>query len=440
MDWLVRGLPQSDASLDVALSVPGDKSISHRAVMLASIANGVSQITGFLDGEDTRATLGIMRQLGVSIIEHSPTSIEVHGVGLHGLRASSRDLDCGNAGTGMRLLAGLLSGQSFPSTLVGDESLSKRPMQRIIEPLEKMGASIASHDGGRPPLSIHGHNALQGITYAPSVASAQVKSAVLLAGLYATGTTRVDEVTPTRDYTEQMLREMGWPIELGPGFAQLKGGDQLNAMDIDVPGDFSSAAFPLVAAIVGKNITLRLTNVGLSPTRTGLFKALKQMGADISIENQRNTFAGPVGDIIAKSSHLQAIDLSVDWVPDMIDEIPVFCVAAVHSKGTTRIRGAGELRVKESDRIDAMATNLQRLGIGVTVFDDGMDIEGSGDLALTQSIVRAFDDHRIAMSFAVLAGASNDSVEIQGVDNVATSFPRFAETMAALGCGITVKA
>lgn len=436
MDWIVR---KSSALHDeVVLDVPGDKSISHRAVMLASIANGVSRIDGFLDGADTRATVNIMRQLGVTIIEHSRTSLEVHGVGLHGLRKPSADLDCGNAGTGMRLLAGLLCGQNFPSTLTGDASLSKRPMQRIIQPLQLMGAQIGSENNQRPPLKIQAVDALHGVSYRPAVASAQVKSAVLLAGLYANGTTRVDEIVPTRDYTEQLLREMGWPIEFGPGFAQVQGKAELRAVDINVPGDFSSAAFPLIAAIISENTVIKIRNVGLATARIGLLEALRLMGADIKIENQRDTFAGPVGDVVASSSKLHAIDLPTELVADMIDEIPIFCVAAARANGVTRIRGAAELRVKESDRIHAIASNLERMGVRVTQFDDGMDIEGGCELNAAD--LQAFDDHRIAMSLSVLAGQVEAVSQIRGVENVATSFPKFVETMSRLGYAIEVTA
>lgn len=409
------------------LAVPGDKSISHRALMLAAIADGDSRIRGFLEGGDTRATACILAQLGVAI--ETPLAGEriVHGVGLHGLRASPRTLDCGNSGTGMRLLAGLLAGQDFASSLSGDSSLATRPMRRVIEPLARMGAHIGSRQG-LPPLHIDGRP-LTGCRHAPEVASAQVKSALLLAGLYARGATSVTELRPTRDYTERMLATFGWPIDYAPGHVRLQGGYRLQAADIDVPADFSSAAFFLVAASIVPGSRLRLNAVGLNPRRTGLLQALRLMGADIRVEGLHGG-AEPVGDLLVRHAPLHGINLPTTLVPDMIDELPALFVAAAVATGTTRVRGAAELRVKESDRLASMAGGLRILGAVVEESADGATICGG---RLTGGRIDSHLDHRVAMSFAVAGLVAADAVEIAGSDCVATSFPGF-RTLAN-GCG-----
>ncbi|MEP6898391.1 MAG: 3-phosphoshikimate 1-carboxyvinyltransferase, partial [Rhodanobacter sp.] len=342
LDWTSqRGRP-----LRGEVRIPGDKSVSHRALMLSAIAEGTTRIRGFLEGEDTRATAAVLAQLGVRIEAPSPGERVVHGVGLHGLRGSSQALDCGNAGTGMRLLAGLLAGQAFDSTLVGDESLSRRPMRRVTDPLTRMGAQVDSRDG-LPPLVMRGGQALHGIRYELPVASAQVKSALLLAGLYAVGETEIIEPHPTRDYTERMLAAFGWPIRFSPGHAVLEGGHALCATDVDVPADFSSAAFFLVAASVVPGSELRLPAVGLNPRRTGLLHALRLMGADIVVENERSAGGEPVGDLVVRHAPLHGIELPGALVPDMIDEFPALFIAAAVASGRTVVRGAAELRVKE---------------------------------------------------------------------------------------------
>ncbi|KRC33788.1 MULTISPECIES: 3-phosphoshikimate 1-carboxyvinyltransferase [unclassified Lysobacter] len=421
-DWIaVRGTP-----LHGRLRVPGDKSVSHRAVMLGALAEGVTRVSGFLEGEDTRATARVFERLGVRIDTPSASERIVHGVGLHGLRGSGEALDCGNAGTGMRLLAGALAGQGFDSVLIGDESLSKRPMRRVTEPLAAMGARIDSADGGLPPLRIHGGSVLQGIDYTLPVASAQVKSALLLAGLYARGETVVREPHPTRDYTERMLAAFGWPIEFAPGYARLSGGHALRATDVAVPADFSSAAFFLVAASVVPGSELLLEAVGMNPRRTGLLAALRLMGADIREQNPREEGGEPVADLLVRHAPLHGIEVPVALVPDMIDEFPALFVAAACAQGRSTIAGAAELRVKESDRIATMAQGLRNLGAQIDETPDGAIIVGG---ALRGGAVDSHGDHRIAMSFAVAAQCASGEVRIGDVANVATSFPGF-ETLA----------
>lgn len=415
------------------LAVPGDKSVSHRAVMLGALADGRSRVEGFLEGEDTRATAAIFAAMGVRIEAPSPSCRVIHGVGLDGLLAPDGVLDCGNSGTAMRLLAGLLSTQRFDSVLAGDASLSRRPMLRVIEPLQAMGAAVAAAQGGRPPLRITGGRRLRGIRFDSPVASAQVKSALLLAGLLADGETVVHEPRPTRDYTERMLAAFGWPVEYGPGHARLSGGHRLKARDIEVPGDFSSAAFFIVAASLVPGSRLLLRSIGVDERRTGLLAALRLMGADITASNRRETVCGPVADLEVRHAHLHGIDLPEALVADMIDEFPVLAVAAACAEGTTRITGAGELRVKESDRIRAMATGLRALGGQVRETPDGMVVEGG---ALRGGRVDSHGDHRIAMAFAVAAQRARGEVAIDDVANVATSFPGFEPSAAGVGFGL----
>ena len=412
------------------LRVPGDKSISHRAVMLASLADGVSRVTGFLEGEDTRATARAFTHMGVHIEAPSLSERIVQGVGLRGLHAPDGPIDCGNAGTGMRLLCGLLAGQKFDSTLIGDESLSRRPMRRVIEPLAQMGARIEAEQGGVPPLRIAGKRSLRGIDYELPVASAQVKSAILLAGLYADGETCVREPHPTRDYTERMLAAFGWPIEFSAGSAKLGGGQALRATDIEVPADFSSAAFFLVAATLVPGSELLLRDVGINPRRTGLLHALRAMGADIDGANSRSAGGEPVADLIVRHAPLHGVDVPLELVPDMIDEFPILFVAAAAAKGTTRIRGAAELRVKESDRIAVMARGLREFGIRVEETADGAIIEGG---EFRGGEVDSAGDHRCAMSFAIAGALAREPIRIRDCANVATSFPGFVAL--ANGCG-----
>ena len=417
-----------------SVRVPGDKSVSHRAIMLGALAEGTSHVTGFLEGEDTRATARAFAQMGVRIETPSPSECIVHGVGLHGLRAPSAPIDCGNAGTGMRLLAGLLAGQAFDSVLVGDESLSKRPMHRVTGPLGAMGARIDTANGGLPPLTIHAVKELWGIEYEPPIASAQVKSAILLAGLYARGETQVREPHPTRDYTERMLAAFGWPIEFGAGWARLSGGHRLRAGDIIVPADFSSAAFFLVAASIVPGSELTLRDVGMNPRRTGLLQALRAMGADVRESNARAHGGEAVADLTVRHAPLTGIDVPVEWVPDMIDEFPALFVAAAAARGTTRVCGAAELRVKESDRIAVMARGLRSVGVAVEETPDGAVITGG---PLGGGAVDSAGDHRCAMSFAVAGLVASAPIRIADCANVATSFPGFVEL--ANGCGFGIE-
>ena len=430
-DWIA----QPGQALAGDIGVPGDKSISHRAIMLAALAEGESQVRGFLEGEDTLATAAAFSAMGVAIHAPAPGERRIHGVGLHGLQPAPGPIDCGNAGTAMRLLAGLLAGQRFDSVLTGDASLSHRPMGRVVEPLERMQARIATA-GGLPPLRIAGGQALRGIDYTPPVASAQVKSAVLLAGLYASGTTTVRERRPTRDYTERMLSAFGWPVRHQAQAVALDGGGRLRATDLQVPGDFSSAAFLIVAASVVPGSGLRLTGVGLNPRRTGLLEALRLMGADIAIEHPRNDGMEPVGDLRVRHAALRGIAVPEALVADMIDEFPALFVAAAMADGETRVSGAAELRVKESDRIASMAAALRALGVEVTERPDGAVIRGRGGAGLTGGDVESHGDHRIAMSMAVAAQCARAPVRIRNVANVATSFPGFDGLARSLGFGL----
>lgn len=418
------------------IRVPGDKSISHRAIMLAALAEGTSRISGFLEGEDTRATARAFASMGVRIQTAGPSERIVHGVGLHGLRAADAAIDCGNAGTGMRLLSGLLAGQQFDSTLSGDESLSKRPMRRVIEPLTRMGARIAGNDG-LPPLRISGKRILRGIDYDLPVASAQVKSAILLAGMYAHGQTQVREPHPTRDYTERMLAAFGWPIEFGPGWARIRAGGRLRASDVAVPADFSSAAFFIVAASIVPGSELSLRDVGMNPRRTGLLHALRAMGADITESNSREQGGEAVADLLVRHAPLRGIEVPVEIVADMIDEFPILFIAAAAASGTTRIAGAAELRVKESDRIAVMAKGLRALGVAIEEPPDGAVIAGG---AMQGGDVDSAGDHRCAMSFAVAGMLARDAVRIRDCANVATSFPGFVDLARACGFGLAVTA
>ena len=415
--------------------MPGDKSVSHRAIMLSALADGTSRIRGFLEGGDTRATARIFGQMGVRIDAPSPGERVVHGVGLRGLRAPEGELDCGNSGTAMRLLCGALAGQTFDSILAGDASLSKRPMRRVTEPLSTMGARIEAPEAGTPPLRVCGGRALRGIDYESPIASAQVKSAVLLAGLYAEGETFVTEPRPTRDYTERMLHAFGWPVEFGPGRVGLSGGHALRAVDVDVPADFSSAAFFIVAASIVPDSELLLRNVGMNPRRTGLLHVLRAMGADIMETNAREAGSEPVADLIVRHAPLRGVEVPVAHVADMIDEFPALFIAAACAEGVTTIRGAEELRVKESDRIAVMAIGLRALGARIEETPDGAMIEGG---TLHGGSVESHGDHRIAMAFAVAGAVVDGAITIRDCANVATSFPGFVEL--ANGCGLAVHA
>lgn len=419
-----------------SLRVAGDKSISHRAIMLGAIAEGLTEVTGFLAGEDTLATLKAFQMMGVNI-NRNGNQVKIKGVGLHGLQAPYMPLDLGNSGTSMRLLSGLLAGQPFNVTLKGDASLSKRPMRRVITPLTEMGATIESNDGGTPPLNIkRANNGLQAIDYELPMASAQVKSCVLLAGLYAKGQTTTTEPAPTRDHTERMLRGFGYAVEnLGEGKVGLHGGGRLVAQNIDVPADISSATFFMVGATIAPDSEITLEHVGINPTRIGVINILRQMGANIELLNQREVSGEPVADLRVRSAELTGIQIPEDQVPLAIDEFPAIFVAAACAKGQTVLTGARELRVKESDRIQVMADGLQILGVDAQPTDDGMVING-GEIG--GGTVDSHGDHRIAMSFAMAALRASGNISINDCANVATSFPNFVELAQQAGLNISV--
>jgi len=401
--------------------------------MLGSIANGRTDVSGFLAGEDCLATMAAMRQLGVEIGQVSDTDVSIDGVGLHGLRQAAGPLDLGNAGTAMRLMAGLLAAQRFDSTLVGDESLSSRPMGRVITPLTRMGAAIESDCDGSPPLQIAGGLQLHGIDYDMPVASAQVKSAVLLAGLYADGGTSVTEPSVTRDHTERMLRSMGAPVKTEGNRIAINGGQALQGCKVQVPADLSSASFLMLAALLGENADVLITNVGINPTRTGVIDVLRGMGANITLEDTRVLGEEPVADLRVRSSRLRGSAVDPKLVSLAIDEFPVLFVAAAAAEGTTVFSGIGELRVKESDRIAAMAEGMGKLGIAVDESPDGAVVHGG---RFSGGTVNSFGDHRVAMSLAVAGTIASDPVVVLDVDAVDTSFPGFTASMAGIGSQI----
>lgn len=412
------------------LRVPGDKSISHRALMLGAIAEGVTEVSGFLEGEDTLATLAAFRAMGVHIDGPQGGRLTIHGVGKHGLKSPAQPLYLGNSGTSMRLLAGLLAGQAFGTVLTGDASLSRRPMRRVTEPLARMGAHIEATEQGTAPLRIYGGRALQGIDYAMSVASAQVKSSLLLAGLCASGRTCVTEPAPTRDHTERMLTGFGYAVERQGSTVCVNGQGRLMGTRLDVPADISSAAFFLVGASIAPGSGLVLEHVGVNPTRTGVLNILRLMGADLSLENEREVGGEPAADIRVRASELHGIEVPMEQVPLAIDELPVLFIAAACASGETRVRGAQELRVKESDRIQVMADGLQRLGIDAEALPDGMVIRGG---QLSGGTVDSHGDHRIAMAFAMAALRAQGPIRIEDCANVNTSFPGFIDLARAAG-------
>jgi len=419
---------------DATVFVPGDKSISHRALMMGGIANGRCDIRGFLAGEDCSATLTALTSMGVEIERHSDTELSVHGVGMRGLTAPPQPLDMGNSATAMRLMSGLLAGQSFDATLTGDTSLRGRPMGRVIKPLAAMGAVVDSCDGNAP-LVVHGQGVLQAIDFDMPVASAQVKSAILLAGLYADGTTTVGEPAVTRDHTERMLESMGVAVSRSENRIGISGGQELEACDIQVPGDLSSAAFVMLAALLSDSAEIVIESVGVSPTRTGVIDILQGMGANISLENPRLFSQEPVADIRVRSSALRGGPVDPALVSLAIDEFPVLFVAAAAASGKTTFSGIGELRVKESDRIAAMAAGLREMGIVVDESDDGAVVRGG---TFTGAKVSSFGDHRIAMSLAVAGAAASGAVTIEDVAAVNTSFPGFPALMKSIGHNIEV--
>jgi 3-phosphoshikimate 1-carboxyvinyltransferase len=419
------------------IAVPGDKSISHRALMLSGIGTGSSEVSGFLASEDCLASLAAMRALGVPIEQPSATHVVIRGVGLRGLTCAGRALDMGNAGTAMRLFTGLLAAQRFDSQLIGDASLMKRPMERVATPLRQMGADVRTANG-TPPVAIGGGRHLHGIDYRMPVASAQVKSAILLAALYADSPTRVVAPAINRDHSERMLQSCGVRLDTDGLTTTLYPPAQLNSQRLNVPGDFSSAAFFMVAGLLGAGAAaLTIENVGMNPTRTGLLEVLRSMGAEIEVVNPRTSGAEPVADLVVHESALRGVRVPAELVPLAIDELPVLFIAAACASGETLITGAEELRVKESDRIAAMSAGLTALGVQHSPLPDGMRIEGQGvGAAFSGGEIDSFGDHRIAMSFAVASLRSAKAIRIRDVANVATSFPNFVALARSVGLDV----
>jgi 3-phosphoshikimate 1-carboxyvinyltransferase len=420
------------------MTVPGDKSISHRALMLSGIAEGLSEVSGFLASEDCLASLAAMRALGVPIEQPSATRVSIQGVGMHGLKSAGRPLDMGNAGTAMRLFTGLLSAQKFDSQLIGDVSLMKRPMERVAKPLRAMGADVRTHNG-TPPVDIGGIRALHGIDYQMPIASAQVKSAILLAALYAAGSTTITAPAVSRDHSERMLTSCGVKLDIDGLRITLHPPQRLQSQSISVPGDFSSAAFFIVAGLLAAAAEgLLIENVGLNPTRIGLLAILRRMGANIEILKLRESGAEPVADLRVFASPLHGIAVPKDLVSLAIDELPVLFIAAACAEGETWVTGAEELRVKESDRIAAMSAGLASLGVAHTALPDGMRITGRGQgTAFASGEIDSCGDHRIAMSFAVASLRAAGDIGIRDVANVATSFPGFVPLARSVGLSIS---
>ena len=406
---------------------PGDKSISHRALIFACLAEGASRVRGLLESADVRATANACRQLGMGIRRKQGGWL-LDGVGARGLQAPQNALDMGNSGTAMRLLAGVLAAQPFESELFGDASLSRRPMRRIVGPLELMGAHIETAPGGMPPLRIDGNPALQGIDYDSPIASAQIKSCLLLAGLYASGHTTVSEPHRSRDHTERMLPAFGVKLH---GVCGVRGGSRLRGTELRVPADISSAAFLLAAAALVPGSDLLLRDVGVNETRDGIIHVLRDMGADLEIQDPRSFGDEPVADLrIRYAGRLRGVSIPVARIPTLIDELPVILALAATAEGTTRLRGAAELRVKESDRLAVMARGLRALGVDLEELEDGMDVAGG---AVRGGVVDGAGDHRCAMSFCVLGQVADGAVEVEGCENIDTSYPGFVEDLTAVG-------
>lgn len=417
------------APLKGEITVPGDKSISHRAVMFGALAEGTTEVTNFLQGADCLSTIRCFRMLGIDI-ENTPERILIHGKGLHGLTAPADTLDTGNSGTTTRLISGILAGQSFASVLNGDASIQSRPMKRIMEPLTQMGADIVSlKNNGCAPLRIR-QGRLHGIHYNSPVASAQVKSCVLLAGLYADAPTSVTEPQLSRNHTELMLSGFGADVQSHSTTATIQPDPRLCAAKITVPGDISSAAYFIVAGLMIPGSEILIRNVGINPTRDGILRVVRAMGGDVSILNKRSSGGEAIADLLVRYSALRGTDIGGDIIPTLIDELPVLAVLACMAEGTTVIRDAQELKVKESNRIDVMAENLTAMGAHVTATDDGMIIEGGQPL--NGAVIDSHLDHRVAMSFAVAALAADGETEITGADCVRISYPNFYETLHSL--------
>lgn len=435
MDKKIRFSVKPARKVQGSIRVPGDKSISHRSIMLGSLANGMTEVSGFLDGDDCMATLNAFRSMGVEIEGPENGNVTIHGKGLHGLQAPEGDLYMGNSGTSIRLMSGLMSGQAFPVRMTGDRSLSKRPMKRVTVPLAQMGAEIETTEAGTPPLQLNAKAKLKGIHYEMPIASAQVKSCVLLAGLYAEGETSVTEPAPTRDHTERMLRGFGYDVKTDGSTISLQGGGELTATKIDVPSDISSAAFFMVAASIAEDADLTLQHVGMNPTRTGVIDILKLMGANIEVMNPREIGGEPVADLRIRSAQLKGINIPEELVPLAIDEFPVLFVAASSAEGQTVLTGAEELRVKESDRIQVMADGLQACGVDAQPTKDGIVIQGGN---LKGGTIESHDDHRIAMSFAVASLIAESEIIINDCATVKTSFPNFVELASSVGIDLAV--
>jgi 3-phosphoshikimate 1-carboxyvinyltransferase len=425
---------QPGGQLRGEVRVPGDKSISHRSIMLGSLAEGVTRVTGFLEAEDALATLQAFKDMGVQIEGPVAGRVTIHGVGKHGLKPPKNELYLGNSGTSMRLLSGLLAGQPFDAVLTGDKSLSGRPMKRVTEPLAQMGATIKATEKGTAPLQIAGRaGQLQGIDYTMPMASAQVKSCLLLAGMYAQGDTFITEPAPTRDHTERMLAGFSHPVKRDGNKVTINANGKLTACEIDVPSDISSAAFFLVGASIAPGSDILLKHVGINPTRTGVISILRLMGASIEILNERLVGGEPVADLHVVAKPLKGIDIPEDLVPLAIDEFPVLFIAATCAEGQTRLRGAEELRVKESDRIQVMADGLQILGVNATPTPDGMVIEGG---VIGGGTVQSHGDHRIAMAFSIAGLRAKSPITILDCANVNTSFPEFKDLAKNLGLNL----
>ncbi|MCF8886283.1 3-phosphoshikimate 1-carboxyvinyltransferase [Priestia megaterium] len=417
------------SSLQGEISIPGDKSISHRAVMFGAMAEGKTTINHFLAGEDCLSTISCFEKMGVSI-KREDEYVEVEGKGIEGLSEPASILDVGNSGTTTRLMLGILAGVPFHTSLIGDESIAKRPMSRVTVPLRSMGAKIDGREHGQyTPLSTRG-GALKAIHYHSPVASAQVKSAILLAGLHAEGTTKVTEPFTSRDHTERMLRAFGVDVEVDGTTVSIEGGQSLRGTDVYVPGDISSAAFFLVAGAIVPNSRIVLKNVGLNPTRTGIIDVLQQMGARLTISNERIQNGEPIGDLTIETSQLKGIEIGGDLIPRLIDEIPVIALLATQANGKTVIKDAEELKVKETNRIDTVATELSKLGASVTPTADGLIIEGK--TALKSGEVDSYGDHRIGMMLAVAAATATGEVTLMRSEAIHVSYPTFFEDLDKL--------
>jgi 3-phosphoshikimate 1-carboxyvinyltransferase len=424
----------SGGRLKGAIAVPGDKSISHRALILGALADGITEIEGILAGADCRSTANALKALGVRVDWRTGEAVSVHGAGRDGLAASDAPLDLGNSGTGLRLLAGVAAGQPFLTTLTGDASLRRRPMRRIVDPLSRMGAAIASEPGDVAPLAIDGRRPLVALTYEMPVASAQLKSALLLAGLFADGYTACREPVASRDHTERLLTHLGAAVVRNDGWIGIRGGQALRAACVRVPGDLSAAAFFIVGASIAPGSDLLLRDVGVNPTRTGIIDIMKAMGADIDVIHQRQFGAEPVADLHVRAARLKGIEIPPDWVPRAIDEFPALMIAAASAEGETTVTGAGELRVKESDRIEAIVAGLGTLGAPAQAAPDGLRVRGVE--RFSGGTIDSRGDHRIAMAFTMAALRADSAVRIDDVQNVVTSFPQFANVARNAGLSL----